>query len=167
MDIGVGLEHPNVIDEDSRQRALLAWATARIDQMGGLGETHQLDDFLDWMAYFTRECFGFQQRLLSQCSEQRDYLLSRVAAHCEFRRRLAGISIDMIRGDPAVPERLRELCHDLLADAEANAQKLTEIVAGGNAAPKLRRQPRRTHPAARARQLFAPPDAADPVTVGR
>jgi hypothetical protein len=156
MDVSVSFEKVDVIDENGRQKALLAWATARIDQLTGLGADHQLDDYLDWLAYFTREFFGFQQRMLNQCSEQRDYLFRRMEAHCEFRRRLARLSIDMIRNDPTVAERLRSLCHDLLDDAEANEQKLSEILEHGAMSLKLRRQPRRARPAERATQVFEP-----------
>jgi hypothetical protein len=161
MSVGVDFETPAVIDENGRQKALLAWATARIDQLTGLGAGHQLDDYLDWLAYFTREFFGFQQRMLTQCGDQRDYLFRRMEAHCEFRRRLARLSIDMIRNDPTVPERLRGLCHDLLEDAEANEQKLAEILDHGMAPLKLRKQPRRARPADRATQLFDQPEKDD------
>jgi hypothetical protein len=154
MNVGVDLEKPSVIDENDQQKALLEWATARIDQITGLGTGHQLGDYLDWLAYFTREFFGFQERMLKQCGEQHDYMFSRIKAHCEFRRRLAQLSIDMIRSDPTVPERLRNLCHDLLEDAEANGQKLADIIDHGMAPLKLRKQPRRTQPADRAAQLF-------------
>jgi hypothetical protein len=168
MDIGFGAGNLRVIDENMRQKALLAWATSRIDQMAAPAQARQLDDLVDWLAYFTREFFGFQRRLLSECGQQNEYLFGRIAAHSEFRRRLARLSLDTVRCDPSVPERLRSLCHDLLADAEANDQKLSEIFGSGIAALKLRRQPRRAQPATRATQLFErPTDDADTAAMAR
>ena len=168
MDTGFGADNLRVIHENGQQKALLAWATARIDQMEAAAQVRRLDDMVDWLAYFTREFFGFQQRLLSECGQQNEYLFGRIAAHNEFRRRLARLSLDMVRCDPSVPERLRSLCHDLLADAEANDQKLSEIFGSDIAALRLRRQPRRTQPATQARQLFErPTNDADTAALAR
>lgn len=155
MDIGTGIRSPGGVGEDNQQQALLAWATARIDELANQrGDKPQLGETLDWLAYFTREYFGFQQRMLTECSQHREYLFSRMAVHCEFRRRLAQLCVDMVRRDPTVPERLSGLCHDLLADAQAHDKMLSEILRNGEAAPRLRKKPRRGEPAAMASRVF-------------
>lgn len=131
------------IREFDRQHTLLAWAMARIDGLVTERTAKEtLGEWLDWVAYFTREHFGFQRRLLNECGERRDYVLSRVAAHCAFRRQLAQLYIDMMRRDPTVAERLRALCHDLQQDLRAHDERLADLVRNGNQRPRLRRRPR-------------------------
>lgn len=155
MDIGIGVRSPRAIDESNQQKALLAWATDRIDQFANEPSYPQgLGEFLDWLAYFTREHFGLQQRLLNECSRQREYVLDRVSVHCEFRRRLAQLCVDTIRRDPSVPERLSALCHDLLADAQAQQETLASIVRDAPVRPKLRQKPRHGELATLATEIF-------------
>jgi len=155
MDVGIGVRSPKAIDESSEQKALLAWATERIDQFANdYSRAQGLGELLDWLAYFTREHFGLQQRLLNECSRQREYLLDRVNVHCEFRRRLAQLCIDTMRRDPSVPQRLSALCHDLLADAQAQQETLANIVREAAVTPKLRRKPRPAELATLATELF-------------
>jgi len=142
MDMGFGTSSSDGIQESHRQQELLAWATHRIDQLTRQETAgNQVGDMLDWMAHFTREQFGFQQRLLKQCAEHQQYLFDRVAVHNEFRRKLARICVDMMRGDVTVPQRLQSLSHELLEDSQAQAQVLSELM--GSAGVKLRRKPRR------------------------
>ena len=134
------------IHENYRHNELLAWATRRIDQLtSGECARQQVSDLLDWMAYFTREHFGFQERLLAESSRQREYLAKRAAVHVEFRRELAQLCIDTTRGDPTVAERLSELCHRLLEDAQAEQQAFSELVRAGGKPSRLRSD-RRRHP---------------------
>jgi hypothetical protein len=155
MEMGIGIGSPDGVAENDQQKALLTWATARIDQLANeKGAREHLGELLDWVAYFTREHFGFQQRLLNECSQYREYLLSRVAVHCEFRRKLAQLCVDMMRRDSTVPERLRSLCHELLQDGQAHDEVFSEIVRKGGADPKLRKKPRRGQVAVEAAHLF-------------
>jgi hemerythrin len=143
------------IHENHRHNELLAWATRRIDQLtSGECARQQVSEFLDWMAYFTREHFGFQERMLAECCRQRDYLARRAAIHLEFRRELAQLCIDSTRGDPTVAERLSGLCHRLLADAQAEQDAFSELVRTGGKPARLRAD-RRRHPLSdEARQIL-------------
>jgi hypothetical protein len=167
MDMGVGISSPGSIEENNRQNALLARATTTIDQLAnGNTGAQRLGELLDWLAYFTREHFGFQRRLLNECDQQRKYLLDRMKVHGEFRRRLAQLCIDTMRHDPSVPERLCALCHDLLADAQAQQEVLAEIVREASVGPKLRRKPRQGELATLATQIFEArvPESANETT---
>ena len=155
MDKGIGAGNLGGIEENAQQKALLAWATARIDLLADQdGGTEYLGQFLDWLAFFTREHFGFQQRMLNGYSEHREYLLNRVAVHCEFRKRLAQLCIDTMRRDPSAPDRLRELCHDLLTDAQAQHETLCQLMRNDPAGARLRKNRRRGELATTATQLF-------------
>lgn len=140
MNMGIG------IAENDRQNALLASAAAKIDQAATTRDAReQVGDLLDWLAYFTREHFGFQQRLLNECSQHREYLLSRMAVHGEFRRRLAQLCVDTMRGDATVPQRMRALCQELQEDARAHDAVFVSILRDDGVSPRLRRKPRRGH----------------------
>lgn len=144
MDAAVAIVSPEGIEECDRRQALLAEATATIDRIAeARTSASALGEFLDWLAHFTREHYGFQQRLLNECSRHREYVFSRIAAHAEFRRRLSQICIDMLRRDASVPERLRVLCHEMLADAEKHDRILSELIRSGTTMPRLRRARRR------------------------
>jgi hypothetical protein len=143
------------IRENHRHNELLAWATSRIDQLtSGDCARQQVCELVDWMAYFTREHFGFQERLLAETTKQREYLSDRAAVHCEFRRRLAQLCIDGTRGDRTVPERLRALCHDILEDARIQQEAFSELVSAGGKVTRLRTDPRRERLAIEALQMF-------------
>jgi hypothetical protein len=132
------------IRENHRHNELLAWATGRIDKLtSGDCARHQVSELLDWMAYFTREHFGFQERLLAECSRQREYLARRAAIHLEFRRELAQLCVDCTRGDPTVPERLSVLCHRLLEDSQAEQNAFSELLSVGGKSTRLRADRRR------------------------
>lgn len=143
MDMGVRTRSPADLAENKQQHALLEKATESIDRLAvPTNGREYLGELLDWLAHFTREHFGFQQRLLSECAQQREYLLKRMTVHSEFRRRLAKISIDMMLRDPTVYDRLRALCHDMLTDAEENDEHLSEIVRNCTFEPRLRKSNR-------------------------
>jgi hypothetical protein len=165
MDIDIG--SPDVVTENSRHQELLAWATSRIDLLAEKkSASDHLCGLLDWMAYFTREHFGFQQRLLTECSQQREYLFDRIAVYGEFRRKLAQLCLDSMRGDASVPERLRILCHELLQDAQAHQERFSDMVCNSASGPRLRRKLRRGQLVADAAQAFesrVPTVAADRV----
>ncbi len=155
--------NPESVLENDQQKALLAWATASIEQLTHhKGPMEHFGQMLDWVAYFTREHFGFQRRLLNECSQQREYLMSRMEVQCDFRRKLAQLYVDSMHGDTTVPERLRALCQELLQDAQAQEQAFSEIVCGSDASPKVRKTPRQRPLAQEAAKIFdaAPrPDA--------
>ncbi len=149
------IKSPDGIGECCRHNELLAWATARIEQLtDGACARQQVCDMLDWMAYFTREHFGFQERLLAECSKQREYLSNRAAVHSEFRRQLAQLCLDSIRGDATVPARLRELCHQMLRDAHAQQEAIADLVRNSGTNTRLRANPRRGRLAVEAAQQF-------------
>jgi hypothetical protein len=153
MDTASG--NPESVMENDQQKALLAWATASIEQFTHQkGPAEHFGQMLDWVAHFTREHFGFQRRLLNECSQQREYLMSRVEVHCDFRRKLAQLYMDSMHGDSTVPERLRALCNELLQDAQAQDQAFSEIVRGSGASPKVRKTPRQRPLAQEAAKLF-------------
>lgn len=148
--------------ENYRHNELLAWATSRIDLLtsGDYARQH-VSDLVDWMAYFTREHFGFQERLLAETTQQREYLATRSAVHGEFRRRLAQLCIDGTRGDRTVPERLRQLCHDILEDARLQQEAFSDLMTASDQRTRLRIDPRRERLAIEALQMF---DAYQPPT---
>jgi hypothetical protein len=143
------------IRENHRHNELLAWATSRIDQLtSGDCARQQLCELVDWMAYFTREHFGFQERLLAETTRQREYLANRAVVHGEFRRRLAQICIDSTRGDPGVAERLRGLCHEILEDARIQQEAFSKLLSAAGKRTRLRTDPRRERLAVEALQMF-------------
>lgn len=152
------------IRENHRHNELLAWATACIDQLtSGDSARQQVCELVDWMAFFTREHFGFQERLLAETARQHEYLSNRTAVHGAFRRRLAQLCIDGTRGDRSVPERLRDLCHDILEDARIQQEAFSELVSTGSKRTRLRTDPRRERLAVEALQMFdsyLPPNSA-------
>jgi hemerythrin len=144
MDTDIDVAGVAGLKESARQIALLNWATARIEQL-----SHQktpgdsINDLLDCLAYFTREHFGYQERLLKEYSDQRAYLMDRMAVHAEFRHRLAQIYMDAIRGDHTVTERLNALCHELWLDIKTHQDAFAEAARNTGKEPKLRRKARR------------------------
>ncbi|MBU1237882.1 MAG: hypothetical protein KJ634_13285 [Gammaproteobacteria bacterium] len=158
-----GTKDPDGIVENARHSDLLAWAAERIDQLTNGGYARRnMSDLLDWMAYFTREHFGFQERMLAECGKQREYLSRRTEVHCRFRRQLAQLCLDSMRGDASVPERLRSLCHDILQDAQTQQEQFAELVRDSAVATRLRVDPRRGPLAIEAARQFETriPDAA-------
>jgi hypothetical protein len=142
------------IELAQRNSALLAQATAEIERIARQNaRTDALGETLDLLAQFTREHFGFQRRLLNECSQHREYLFARVAAHCEFRRRLSELCVDALRRDSTVPERLGSLCRELQTDVEAHDAIVSEIVRNGDSGTKLRKRLRRGQLAAEPTQL--------------
>jgi hypothetical protein len=140
---------PYGIKELQEQIALLRWITAKIDRLAtdaaNITNPEDLNDLLEWIALFTREHFGFEQRLLrllEDYSHYGRYLAKRAAVHSSFRIQLTQLWIDKMRDDPYVSERLRSLCHELLEDAQAH-DKIVAIVMQRNGAPPLRTRPRR------------------------
>jgi hemerythrin len=145
--------------EIQEQVALLRCVTAKIDRLENEKNTNYeyLGDLLDWVAHFTREHFGFEQRflqLLKEHSHYKQYVLRRVAVHLEFRKRLAQLEVDKTRQDETVPERLRSLCHELLRDVEAHEQMISKVVRKSGTGPRLRNKPRRGQLAVETGQLF-------------
>jgi hypothetical protein len=145
----IDLVSPEAIPANDQQQALLSWAATRIDQIRQESDFKEhLAGLLDWIAHFTRERFGFQQRLLTEYSQHRDYLLRRVAVHYDFRRRLCTLYIDSLYQDPTVTERLRALCNEILQDAQAHEKALLDLLRKEGSEPRLRTKPRRGQMAA-------------------
>jgi hemerythrin len=146
MDMVKETASPAGTTDNDRQIALLNWATTKLDNIAGHHSTQDnVSELLDCMAYFTREHFGFQERLLKDCSEHRAYLMERMAVHGEFRRRLAQIYLDAMRGDLTVAQRLSSLCHEIWLDIQTQQEAFAKIVGNRGEAPKTRRK---TRPAA-------------------
>jgi hemerythrin len=131
------------LKENARQIALLNWATARLEQLSHRSATGDgIKDMLDCLAYFTREHFGYQERLLKEYSDQHAYLMDRMAVHAEFRHRLAQIYMDATRSDVTVADRLNALCHELWLDSQTQQETFAEIVSKAKKIPKIRRKTR-------------------------
>lgn len=129
--------------ETDRQLALLTWARTRIDRIASLANAgERIEDLLDFMAHFTREYFGFQERLLTEAAAQREYLLERSTAHAEIRSRLAQIYADAANGDPAAAKRLSSLCHELWLDIQTQQDEFSAVLRDGQETPRLRQKPR-------------------------
>jgi hemerythrin len=144
MDMVTEAATPAGAKEKDRQIALLNWATTKLDNIAGRHSARDsLSELLDCMAYFTREHFGFQERLLKDCSEHRAYLMERMAVHGEFRRRLAQIYLDAMRGDLTVAERLSSLCHEIWLDIQTQQETFAKIVGTGDETHKMRRKQRK------------------------
>jgi hemerythrin len=156
---GSGVSSPYGVMEIQEQVALLRCVTAKIDRLESEKNTsHEyLGGLLDWVAHFTREHFGFEQRflrLLNEHTHYKPYVSRRVAVHLEFRRRLAQLEIDETCQDKMVPERLRLFCHELLHDVEAHEQVISRVVRKSGAGPRLRNKPRRGQLAVETAQFF-------------
>lgn len=131
-------------EEHERQNQLLERVTDRIDclQRGNCAQ-HQMLELMDWMAHFTREHFGFQERLLAECGRQREHLVHRATVHAGFRRQLAQLCIDGMRGDLSVATRLSALCHQILDDARVEQETLSELLNASGKRLRARLDPRR------------------------
>lgn len=144
MDTHIDTASPTSLKEYTRQLALLNWATAKLEQLSHRsGTADSINDLLDCLAYFTREHFGYQERLLKEYSSQRAYLMERMTIHGEFRHRLAHIYLDAMRGDATVAERLNALCQELWLDIQTQQEAFAEVASKAEAEPRLRRRPRR------------------------
>lgn len=144
MDTDLGTASAPGLKEDARQMALLHWATARLELLSNRSQASDgIAELLDCLAYFTREHFGFHERLLKEYSAQRTYLMERMAVHGEFRRRLAAIYMDAMRGDPTVTDRLNALCQELWLDIRTQQETLDEIARKAAKEPRLRLRKRR------------------------
>ena len=132
---------PSGAQQYTQYQDQLARAVASVDGLTGTRPPReQVGEMLDWMAHFTREHFGLQQRLLQACTRQRAYVLERMEVHGEFRRQLAQLCLDLARGDPEVPERLRALCHRILEDACVQGETIARLM--GESAARVRQRPR-------------------------
>jgi hemerythrin len=144
MDMVTEAATPAGKNENDRQIALLNWTATKLDNIAGHRSTRDnLSELLDCMAYFTREHFGFQERLLKDSSEHRTYLMERMAVHGEFRRRLAQIYLNAMRGDLTVAEQLSSLCHEIWLDIQTQQEAFAKIVGTGEKPHKMRRKQRK------------------------
>lgn len=151
MDTLANIAEVDCTKETARQRTLLDLARSRIDRLARLGQTGDgLDDLLDFMAYFTREYFGFQERILAESANHPEYLAERLATHAEFRSRLAHICADAPADNSDVIKRLSALCYELWLDLSMQQDQLTAIVRGSNTHVRLREKARMENPALKA-----------------
>jgi hemerythrin len=105
--------------ESDRQLALLNWARTKIELIATRSDPgDSLDDLLDFAGHFTREYFGYQERLLKEAAAHHEHLMERTGTHNEFRRRLARVCADAANGDATVAKRLNALCHELWLDVQ-------------------------------------------------
>lgn len=141
--------------ETDRQIALLTWARTRIDRIASqVDAVERIEDLLDFMAHFTREYFGFQERLLSEAAAQREYLLERNAAHAEIRARLARIYADAVNGEPSAAQRLSSLCHELWLEINTQQDEFSAVLRDGSQTPRVRQKPRLDAPPFQAMMRF-------------
>jgi len=125
---------------------LLATAANRIDELEVDPEAiEQVSEWLDWLAFLTREHFGMQLRVLHGCSHQREYVLERATVQAQFRRRLADLCVDALRHDGSVPGRFRAVCHDLLDDMQTQYATILAFMRSGIDLPPLRRGSRKDY----------------------
>lgn len=125
--------------EGDRQLALLNWARIRIDRLASRPDAGaSVDELLDFMAHFTREYFGYQERLLKEAAAHHGHLMKRRATHAEFRRRLAHIRADAVNGHASVPARLNALCQELWLDVLTQREEFSALVQSMESPPKLR-----------------------------
>ncbi len=142
------------IDEFDRQFGLLEWTTGRLDTLPDANVRRELmQDMLDWLAHYTREYFGFQERLMREFWNPEAFS-ARMNAHVMFRRKLSSLCLDMMRGDPTVAERMRALCHEMLEDAQVHDQPFVAFLRETQAPVRLRRKSRHNDPAKAAAQIF-------------
>lgn len=143
MDAIVNVAEVTSTREADRQLALLNWAMAKIERIASLsGPCDGLDNLLDFMAQFTREYFGYQERLLQEAAAQHEHLMERRKTHAEFRSRLARICADAANGDASVARRLNALCVELWLDVQTQRDDFSAIVHGTDSTPRLRSKPR-------------------------
>jgi hypothetical protein len=125
--------------ESDRQFALLNWARLKIDGIASRRDAcESIDELLDFMAHFTREYFGYQERLLKEAAVHDGHLMQRKATHAEFRRRLAHIYADAVNGHANVPARLDALCHELWLDILTQRDEFSALVHSTEPPPKFR-----------------------------
>ena len=142
------------IDEFERQFGLLAWTTGRLDMLPAQKVQQELvQDMLDWLAHYTREYFGFQERLMREFWNPEAFK-ARMHAHMNFRRKLSSLCLDMMRGDPTVAERMRALCHEMLEDAQAHDRPFVDFLKETQPPIRLRRKSQHNDPAKAVAQLF-------------
>jgi hemerythrin len=143
MDALVSIAEVTSSRESDRQLALLNWALTKIDRIAARsGPYDNLDDLLEFVAHFTREYFGYQERLLQEAATHHDHLIERKATHAEFRSRLARICADAANGEATVPRRLNALCVELWLDMQTQRDDFSAIVHSTDANPRLRSKPR-------------------------
>lgn len=132
------------VKEIDEQRELLARTVERLDRLTDAEvRAELLDHFLNWLAHFTREHFGFQQRLIRMCCDGQE--LSRcMAAHGELRKQLSALCLDALRRDATVAARLRTLGHQLLDDVQTRDSGLLDQVRSKRSQVSFRRS-RRAH----------------------
>lgn len=151
MDAIVNVAEVTSTREADRQLALLNWALTKIDRIAARSvPCDNLDDLLDFVAHFTREYFGYQERLLQEAAAHHEHLIERKATHAEFRSRLARVCADAANGDATVAKRLSALCHELWLDVQTQREDFSAIVHGSDSAARLRSKPRPDSEALRA-----------------
>jgi hemerythrin len=132
------------VKEIDEQCELLARTVGHLDQLADADvRAELLDNFLNWLAHFTREHFGFQQRLIRSCGDSQE-LLRCMAAHNDLRKRLSDLCLDALRRDATVATRLRDLGHQLLADVQTRDRGLLDHVRSQRLPVSFRRG-RRAH----------------------
>lgn len=143
MDAFVSIAEVTSSRESDRQLALLNWARTKIEHIATRREPgDNLDDLLDFVAHFTREYFGYQERLLKEAAAHHEHLMERRKTHAEFRSCLARVCADAANGDPTVAKRLNALCQELWLDVQTQRDDFSAIVHGTESAPRLRQRHR-------------------------
>lgn len=129
------------IREIAQHNALLAWVTGRIDLQPDKVCAEFLLNLANWLAFYTREHFGLQQRLFRECCFNPE-LADRAIAQFQYRRRLAELCLDIVRGDPTVTGRMRALCHEVLSDAQIHDGPFFDFIQSKGLDPVVRKRPR-------------------------
>jgi hemerythrin len=151
MDAVVNVAEVTSTREADRQLALINWALTKIERIAARSDTDDsLDDLLDFVAHFTREYFGYQERLLQEAAAHQEHLMERRATHAEYRNRLARIFADAANGDATVARRLNAVCVELWLDVQTQRDDFSAIVHSSESAPRFRSKSRQDSEALRA-----------------
>lgn len=130
MDAIAKVAEPVGRKEADRQFALLDWARTRIDGIASRGASaDRLDALMEYLAYFTRDYFGYQERLLGASTRYVEQLAERKATHAEFQRRLNRLYAEAIGGDPTLASRLNALCLELWLDVQTQRDEFSALAA--------------------------------------
>ena len=151
MDAIAKVAEPVGQKEVDRQLALLDWARTRIDGIANRGApADRIDALMEFLAHFTRDYFGYQERLLGNSTLHVEQLAERKATHAEFQHRLARLYTDAIGGDPTLPKRLNAICQELWLDVQTRRDEFSALAERPDTTPQPRSKARPDSAALRA-----------------
>jgi hypothetical protein len=105
---------------------------------------------MEFLAHFTRDYFGYQERLLGNSTLHVEQLAERKATHAEFQRRIARLYADAVGGDPTLPRRLNAICQELWLDVQTRRDEFSALAERPDTTPQPRSKARPDSAALRA-----------------